>query len=210
MKHKNTQKLTLAAMTAAAYAALSLLGAVFGLTFGPIQVRFSEALCLLPFLFPETAWGLGVGCLIANLFSPYGALDIVVGSLSTLIAALLTARCRSPWTAALPPVVCNMVLVGAVLAYETAGTSAAFWPAYGLNALTVGLGEAIACLVLGVLLVKQQRPVLGGEAVLQDAVDEVGFSGVQKTGDEIYRNVHRRLLTGRTGSSGRPPSAGSR
>ena len=152
MKHKNTQKLTLAAMTAAAYAALSLLGAVFGLTFGPIQVRFSEALCLLPFLFPETAWALGVGCLIANLFSPYGALDIVVGSLSTLIAALLTARCRSPWTAALPPVVCNMVLVGAVLAYETAGTSAAFWPAYGLNALTVGLGEAIACLVLGVLL----------------------------------------------------------
>ena len=87
---------------------------MFGLTFGPIQVRFSEALCLLPFLFPETAWGLGVGCLIANLFSPYGALDIVVGSLSTLIAALLTARCRSPWTAALPPVVCNMVLVGAV------------------------------------------------------------------------------------------------
>lgn len=69
---------------------------MFGLTFGPIQVRFSEALCLLPFLFPETAWGLGVGCLIANLFSPYGALDIVVGSLSTLIAALLTARC-SPW-----------------------------------------------------------------------------------------------------------------
>ena len=112
MKNKNTQKLTLAAMTAAAYAALSLLGAVFGLTFGPIQVRFSEALCLLPFLFPETAWGLGVGCLIANLFSPYGALDIVVGSLSTLIAALLTARCRSPWTAALPPVVCNMVLAG--------------------------------------------------------------------------------------------------
>ena len=52
--------MTLAAMTAAAYAALSLLGAVFGLTFGPIQVRFSEALCLLPFLFPETAWGLGV------------------------------------------------------------------------------------------------------------------------------------------------------
>ena len=72
MKNKNTQKLTLAAMVAAAYAVLSLLGAVFGITYGPIQVRFSEALCLLPFLFPETAWGLGVGCLIANLFSPYG------------------------------------------------------------------------------------------------------------------------------------------
>lgn len=66
MKHKNTQKLTLAAMTAAAYAALSLLGAVFGLTFGPIQVRFSEALCLLPFACcrscsrkPPGAWGWG-------------------------------------------------------------------------------------------------------------------------------------------------------
>lgn len=56
MKNKNTQKLTLAAMVAAAYAVLSLLGAVFGITYGPIQVRFSEALCLLPFLFPETAW----------------------------------------------------------------------------------------------------------------------------------------------------------
>ena len=155
MKNKNTQKLTLAAMVAAAYAVLSLLGAVFGITYGPIQVRFSEALCLLPFLFPETAWGLGVGCLIANLFSPYGVLDIVVGSLATLIAALITSRCRNVWLAALPPVACNMVLVGAVLAYEQAGTSAAFWPAYGLNAATVGAGEAIACLVLGVLLVKQ-------------------------------------------------------
>ena len=152
MKHKNTQKLTLAAMTAAAYAALSLLGAVFGLTFGPIQVRFSEALCLLPFLFPETAWGLGVGCLIANVFSPYGALDIVVGSLSTLIAALLTARCQKKWLAPLPPVIANTVLIGLVLAYEQAGTSAAFWPTYAFNALTVGLGEAVACYGLGGLL----------------------------------------------------------
>ena len=152
MKHKNTQKLTLAAMTAAAYAALSLLGAVFGLTFGPIQVRFSEALCLLPVLFPETAWGLGVGCLIANLFSPYGALDIVVGSLSTLIAALLTARCKKMWLAPLPPVLTNTVLIGLVLAYEQAGTSAAFWPTYGFNAQTVGLGEVVACYGLGMLL----------------------------------------------------------
>ena len=82
-------------------------------------------------------------------------LDNVVGYLATLIAALITSRCRNVWLAALPPVACNMVLVGAVLAYEQAGTSAAFWPAYGLNAATVGAGEAIACLVLGVLLVKQ-------------------------------------------------------
>lgn len=61
MKHKNTQKLTLAAMTAAAYAALSLLGAVFGLTFGPIQVRFSEACacCRSCSRKPPGAWGWG-------------------------------------------------------------------------------------------------------------------------------------------------------
>ena len=157
MKNKNTQKLTLsamvaAAMVAAAYAVLSLLGAVFGITYGPIQVRFSEALCLLPFLFPETAWGLGVGCLIANLLSPYGILDIVVGSAATLLAALLTARCKKKWLAPLPPVVANMVLVGLVLAYEQAGTSAAFWPTYAFNALTVGAGEIVACYGLGMLL----------------------------------------------------------
>lgn len=155
MKTKQTRKLTLAAMTAAAYAALSLLGAVFGISYGPIQVRFSEALCLLPFLFPETAWGLGVGCLIANVFSPYGLLDLVVGTLATLLAALLTARCRKLWLAPLPPVLCNTVLVGAMLAYEQTGFSAAFWPSYGFNALSLLLGEGIACGVLGVLLVKQ-------------------------------------------------------
>ena len=152
MKNKNTQKLTLAAMVAAAYAVLSLLGAVFGITYGPIQVRFSEALCLLPFLFPETAWGLGVGCLIANLLSPYGVPDIVVGSAATLLAALLTARCQKKWLAPLPPVIANTVLIGLVLAYEQAGTSAAFWPTYAFNALTVGLGEAVACYGLGGLL----------------------------------------------------------
>ena len=127
---------------------------IFGLTYGPIQCRFSEALCVLPFFLPETAWGLGVGCLIANLLSPYGILDIVVGSAATLLAALLTARCRSRWLAPLPPVLANTVLVGLVLAYEQAGTSAAFWPAYGFNALTVGLGEAVACYGLGSLLIQ--------------------------------------------------------
>lgn len=155
MKNLTTRRLAVSGMIGAAYAVMAIFGSVFGLTFGPIQFRFSEALCVTPFLFPEAVGGLFVGCLIANLFSPYGVLDIVVGSLATLIAALITSRCRNVWLAALPPVACNMVLVGAVLAYEQAGTSAAFWPAYGLNAATVGAGEAIACLVLGVLLVKQ-------------------------------------------------------
>ena len=148
----HTRQLTCAAIVGAAYAVLSIFGSVFGITYGPIQCRFSEALCVLPFLMPETAWGLGVGCLIANLLSPYGILDIVVGSAATLLAALLTARCKKKWLAPLPPVAANMVLVGLVLAYEQAGTSAAFWPTYAFNALTVGAGEIVACYGLGMLI----------------------------------------------------------
>ncbi len=158
-----TKKLTAAALTGAAYAALSYFGSVFGITYGTVQCRFSEALCVLPFFLPETAWGLGIGCLITNLLSPYGVLDIVVGSAATLLAALLTARCKSPALAPLPPVVTNTVLVGLVLAYEQAGTSAAFWPTYALNALSVGLGEAAACYGLGSLLLH----VLGRSKVFQ-------------------------------------------
>ena len=152
MKNQSVRKLAAAGMIGAAYAVMAIFGSVFGLTFGPIQFRFSEALCVLPFFLPETAWGLGVGCLIANLLSPYGVLDIVVGSAATLLAALLTARCQKKWLAPLPPVIANTVLIGLVLAYEQAGTSAAFWPTYAFNALTVGLGEAVACYGLGGLL----------------------------------------------------------
>ena len=139
-------------MSGAAYAGMAIFGSVFWLTFGPIQCRFSEALCVLPFFLPETAWGLGVGCLIANLLSPYGVLDIVVGSAATLLAALLTARCQKTCLSPLPPVINFSELFGLVLAYEQAGTSAAFWPTYAFNALTVGLGEAVACYGLGGLL----------------------------------------------------------
>ena len=149
-----TKKLTAAALTGAAYAVLSYFGSVFGITYGPIQCRFAEALCVLPFFLPETAWGLGVGCLITNLLSPYGLLDLVVGTLATLLAAVWSGRCRSAWTAAVPPVVCNMVLVGAMLAWESTGFSAAFAGLFAYNALTVGIGEAAVCFLLDVPLLR--------------------------------------------------------
>ena len=147
-----TRQLTLAALTAAAYAVLSYFGSIFGITYGSIQCRFSEALCVLPFFLPETAWGLGVGCLIANLLSPYGVLDIVVGSAATLLAALLTARCKKMWLAPLPPVICNAVLIGAMIAWYLTGFSAQFPALFAYNAVTVGIGEAVACYGLGGLL----------------------------------------------------------
>ena len=78
-----------------------------------------------------------------------------MGSLATLIAALLTARCRKKWLAPLPPGVLNTLLVGAVIAYEETGLTAAFPATWAINGLTVGAGEAIACYGLGMLLLWQ-------------------------------------------------------
>ena len=154
MQKFTVQKLAIAGVVGAAYAALALFGSIFGVTYGPIQCRFSEALCVLPFLFPETAWGLGIGCLIANVFSPYGLLDIIIGSLATLIAAWLTSRCRSRYLAPLPPVIVNMVLVGGLLAFEQTGFTRAFMAAFWYNACSLAVSEAVVCYVLGLLLLK--------------------------------------------------------
>lgn len=150
MRKFSIRDLTLAAMLAAVYAALTM-----GLPvpqYVGIQIRFAEALTVLPFCFPAATPGLFVGCLIANLLSPYGPLDVVAGSAATLLACLWTQNMKNRWLAPLPPVVCNAVIVGAVIAFSEAGAGAAFWPAYAFNAFTVGLGELIACYALGLAL----------------------------------------------------------
>ena len=81
-------------------------------------------------------------------------MDIIVGSLTTLIAAHITARCRSRYLAPLPPVVLNGVLVGGIITFQQVGFGHAFVPTYLLNALSVALGEAIACFGLGLLLLR--------------------------------------------------------
>ena len=118
-----------------------------------IQCRLSEALTVLPFFFPAATPGLVVGCFIANLFSPY-SLDLVFGTAATLLACLITQRMPNKWLAPLPPVLCNAVIVGAELAWYQTGFTAAFWPAYAFNAFTVGLGELLACCILGSLLIR--------------------------------------------------------
>ncbi|MEG0779470.1 MAG: QueT transporter family protein [Oscillospiraceae bacterium] len=154
----SVRDLTFAAVIGAAYAVLSLGASVFGVAYGPIQCRFSEALCVLPFLFPAATPGLFVGCLIANLLSPYGLLDIVFGSLATLLAAVLTGRCKRLWLAPLPPILCNAILVGGVIAFQqVALDGGAFAAAFAMNAFTVGLGEALVCYLLGLPLLLSLR-----------------------------------------------------
>ena len=154
MRKITTRQMTVAAIVGALYAALTLLSSVFGIAYGPVQFRFSEALCVLPFLFPETAWGLFAGCWVANLLSPYGLPDMIIGSLATLISALWTSKCRSKRLAPLPPVVCNGILVGAVLAWQQTGFGDAFLPAFLFNGGSVALGEAAVCFILGLVLLR--------------------------------------------------------
>ena len=176
MKHLTTRQITTAALVGALYVVLSYFGNIFGLTYGPIQCRFAEALTVLPFLFPAATPGLFVGCLIANLLSPYGLLDVVAGSAATLIACLWTQSLRNRWLAPLPPVVCNAVIVGAVIAFAEGGTGGAFWTAYAFNAFTVGLGELIASAVLGQLLLGVlPRVSFFREMIPADKLDRLGL-----------------------------------
>lgn len=141
----SVKELTFAAVIAALYAALTLLLAP--ISFGPVQFRIAEALCILPFFFPCSIWGLFVGCILANLIGGYGILDIVFGSLATLGAALCTSGIRNKPLAALPPVIFNGVIVGALLAWTLAKST--FLRSFLVFGLQVAGGEAAVLYVLG-------------------------------------------------------------
>lgn len=111
MKNKGTQFLAEAAVIGAIYVVLTLLFAP--LSYGEIQIRFSEALTILPFFTPAAIPGLFVGCIIANLFGGAIPVDIIFGSIATLIGAVFTYRLRScnRFLAPIPPIVSNAVIV---------------------------------------------------------------------------------------------------
>ena len=169
MSKWSSRQLATAAIIAALYTVMSLMSSVFGLTYGAIQCRFSEALTVLPFFLPEAIPGLFVGCLVTNLMSTVGPLDIILGSMATLLAALWTAKMPNKWLAPLPPVICNAVIIGAMIAWYEAGFVPGFGAAFASNAVTVGIGEAIACYVLGMLLlaILPRVPALRGRLTVR-------------------------------------------
>ena len=155
MRKFSTRDLTVAAIIAALYTVMGYFGNVFGLTFGVIQIRFAEALTVLPFLFPATAPGLIVGCLITNLLSPYGPMDVIFGTLATAIAAWLTLKMPRWYLAAIPPIVINMIILSPMWAWaQTGSLGGAFWTACGYNAVTFAVGEIAACYGLGTILLR--------------------------------------------------------
>ncbi len=137
-----------ASMIAALYVVLTLVANALGLANYAIQVRFSEALTILPYYTSVAIPGLFIGCLLSNLLTGCLPLDVVFGSLATLLGALGTyALRRHKWLAPLPPIFANTVIVPFVLAYVYK-----FEGSLPYFALTVGIGEIISCGVLGMIL----------------------------------------------------------
>ena len=96
-----------AAMIAAIYVVLTMLGASFA--FGEVQIRFSEALTILPAITPAGIPGVFLGCLISNILGGAILPDIIFGSIATLIGALFTwqLRNKSKYLAPVPPIIAN-------------------------------------------------------------------------------------------------------
>ena len=154
--NKNRVKsLTTAGVIAALYAALTYLAATFGIAYGPIQFRFSEALTVLPIFTPAAIPGLTIGCLISNIAS-FNPIDMLFGTAATLIAAILTRAFRkhtlfkAPLLSLLPPVLMNALLVGLEISifYLDGFTLGGF----AISFLEVGLGQLLVCYGLGIPL----------------------------------------------------------
>lgn len=147
MRNKNVTLITQASMIAALYVVLTLIANGLGLANYAIQVRFSEALTILPYFTPAAIPGLTVGCLVSNLLTGCMPLDVVFGSLATLLGAIGTYMLRKwKWTAPISPIVANTLIVPFVLAYvyKFEGSIPYFM-------VTVGIGEIISCGVLGMI-----------------------------------------------------------
>ena len=149
------RRLVRIALIAAVYTTICI--GLAPLSYGPVQVRLSEALALLPVVMPDAVWGVTLGCFLSNLYS-MSPWDMLFGTLATLISACLTyklAKIRTgglPIAAAIPPILVNAVIIGAEITFifmpETASESVLLW-----NMLSVGIGQVISCGILGVPLV---------------------------------------------------------
>lgn len=116
-------------------------------SFGPVQFRAAEALTVLPIIFPEAVPALFLGVLLANIIGGLGLVDIIGGSLVTLLAAYMTYKNRDNIFAYLSPIIFNAFLISIYL-------HALFGLPYWLNVLQIGLSEAAVVLILGVPLIK--------------------------------------------------------
>lgn len=144
---KRTRMMTEAAVICAVYVVLVLL--FKPISFGVIQFRIAEALCILPFFSLSAVPGVTLGCLLGNFFSGAAMPDILFGTLATFIGAILSYKIRnvSKWLVCVPPILANAIIVPFVLQYAYGVTDA-----YYFLFATVGIGEVLAVGVLGNVL----------------------------------------------------------
>lgn len=148
MRNKRVTLITQASMIAAIYVVLTLLISAFHLASGAIQIRISEALTILPAFTPAAIPGLFIGCLISNLLSGSLPMDVIFGSLATLLGACGTYFLRKwKWTLPIPPILANVLIVPWVLAYVYHLPGGVFY-----FMVTIGIGEVLSCGVLGMVL----------------------------------------------------------
>jgi uncharacterized membrane protein len=156
LKNKNALFITQAAMIAALYIVLTYAAHLLGLASQAVQIRFSEALTILPFFTAAAVPGLTVGCLLANFLIGCHWLDIIFGSFATLLGAIFTyllgkKRAKAPlfkWLAPLPPIISNTLIIPFVLVFVYGETFALL----GFFFLTVGVGQIVSCGILGMTL----------------------------------------------------------
>lgn len=146
----NTRYLTKASIIAAIYVILVIIQLLpfplATLTFGPVQLRLAEGLALLPLVEAAAIPGLFVGCILANLLlapiSGFGLIDIVGGSLVTLLAAFLTSKMKNKITGIIPPVLLNGLIVSIWVSYFTKVP-------YIYTVLGIGGGELLSVAIFG-------------------------------------------------------------
>lgn len=147
---KGTKYLTKAALIAAMYVVLILIQMIPAATlvYGPVQLRLAEGLTVLPFLEAAAVPGLFVGCLLSNVIlvfqSGFGIIDVVCGSLVTLIAAILTGKAKNKVMAFFPPILLNGFIVSIWVSYFT---NIPYWT----TVLTLMGGEAISVVIFGTI-----------------------------------------------------------
>lgn len=161
MRNRNVTMITQGAIIAALYVVLTMLANAMGLANYAIQVRFSEALCVLPFFTVAAIPGLTIGCMISNILTGAMVWDVLFGSLATLLGAIGTYLLRKHKVLMLfPPIIANAVIVPFVLRYGYGIT----WMMNDVEwsipyfALTVGIGEIISVCGLGGVLFKALLP----------------------------------------------------
>ena len=153
--NNKTKQLVNGGMIAALYVVLTVLAAQFNLASGAIQVRFSEALTILPVFTVAAVPGLTIGCVLANLLTGCAEWDVVFGSVATLIGAVGTRLLKSkPLLAWIPPVLSNMAIIPIIL-IKVYAVPDAWW----FLVLTIGAGEVLSCGVLGLLLWRSMKSI---------------------------------------------------